>query len=121
MVAGGLIALALLLAPPAARDAIALSAIIGAAVSTLASWLGGLPLAFAAAIKHRGDPGSALALVVASTVLRLMAVAAVTGALLWRTNLSRGALLLAVAGIYLALLPLDVRWALDASGAEGAK
>lgn len=121
VVAGGLAAVALLVAPPSARDAVALSAMIGVAVSTLASWIGGLPLAFSDKIKRQGDAGSVLTLVLASTILRLVAVAAVTGALVWRTNLSRGALLLAVAGIYLALLPLDVKWALDASGSDGAE
>lgn len=121
MVAGGLAAVALLVAPPSGGDAIVVSGMIGVAVSTLASWIGGLPLAFSAKINPQGDPGSILTLVLASTILRLVAVAAVTGALLWRTNLSRGSLLLAVAGIYLALLPLDVKWALDASSADGVK
>lgn len=123
VVSGGLAAVAFLVAPPSARDAVALSAMTGVAISTFASWIGGLPLVFAATIGRagEGEAGSTLSLVIASTMLRLVAVAAVTGALLWRSDLEPGALLLAVAAIYLALLPLDVKWALDASSPDGAK
>ncbi|HKI85226.1 MAG TPA: hypothetical protein VKA53_00640 [Thermoanaerobaculia bacterium] len=116
LLTAGLLAIAVLFAPKGARDQVTLPAIVGGVISLLASWVGGLPLALAATLKRNGtgEAGNALTLVLASTVLRLVAVAAVTGAILWRTDLSPGALLLAVAGIYLALLPLDVKWALDA-------